>query len=289
MCQLTSWVVRCHCTDLFICIYRMTSWHFLLKVCPPIVFRRQAKFLHSKDNLHLQIDCLTGLVDAKVRNTTAQGKPKNFDEWIMRVMGEGIANLFMRPYNFKVQRFLHVTTALVTKKIVIISNCPYSVLILQSKCSDWFPTSLSLHQECPYKECPYPSRTYCTPLTYCMLGSKSQGPGLLHTQAISASQKACWYTLRPPSHISMYFTSHQALVLAFVSYLLLGNGFAPHTAERCSTILVWKSSKVTWAWEHQPIELAAQPSKCRMRLSGMPVFRPTLCTKCSLQFVRRWC
>ena len=51
----------------------------------------------------VQIDCLTGLVDAKVKNTTAQGKPKNFDEWIMRVMGEGIANLFMRPYNFKVQ------------------------------------------------------------------------------------------------------------------------------------------------------------------------------------------
>jgi protoporphyrinogen oxidase len=25
-----------------------------------------------------------------------------FDDWIMRVMGEGIANLFMRPYNFKV-------------------------------------------------------------------------------------------------------------------------------------------------------------------------------------------
>lgn len=41
-------------------------------------------------------------MEAKVANTTAQGKPKNFDEWIMRVMGEGIANLFMRPYNFKV-------------------------------------------------------------------------------------------------------------------------------------------------------------------------------------------
>ena len=50
----------------------------------------------------LQINCLTGLIEAKVANTTAQGKPKNFDEWIMRVMGEGIANLFMRPYNFKV-------------------------------------------------------------------------------------------------------------------------------------------------------------------------------------------
>ena len=32
----------------------------------------------------------------------AQGKPRNFDEWILRVMGEGIADLFMRPYNFKV-------------------------------------------------------------------------------------------------------------------------------------------------------------------------------------------
>ena len=50
----------------------------------------------------LQIKCLTGLADAKVKNTAAQGRPANFDEWIMRVMGGGIADLFMRPYNFKV-------------------------------------------------------------------------------------------------------------------------------------------------------------------------------------------
>ena len=50
-----------------------------------------------------QIKCLTGVVEAKVANATAAGtKPKNFDEWIMRVMGSGIADLFMRPYNFKV-------------------------------------------------------------------------------------------------------------------------------------------------------------------------------------------
>mmetsp|Transcript_14864 Transcript_14864/g.41789 ORF Transcript_14864/g.41789 Transcript_14864/m.41789 type:complete len:519 (+) Transcript_14864:99-1655(+) len=49
-----------------------------------------------------QINCLNGLVAAKVSCATAQGKPQNFDEWIMRVMGEGIANIFMRPYNFKV-------------------------------------------------------------------------------------------------------------------------------------------------------------------------------------------
>ena len=52
----------------------------------------------------LQIKCLTGLIDAKVANTMAQTKPKNFDEWIQRVMGNGIADLFMRPYNFKVGR-----------------------------------------------------------------------------------------------------------------------------------------------------------------------------------------
>ncbi len=53
-----------------------------------------------------QIKCLTGLVEAKVSNTVAQGRPKNFDEWILRVMGPGIADLFMRPYNFKVRLVL---------------------------------------------------------------------------------------------------------------------------------------------------------------------------------------
>ena len=36
-------------------------------------------------------------------NALAKEAPKNFDEWILRVMGEGIANIFMRPYNFKVR------------------------------------------------------------------------------------------------------------------------------------------------------------------------------------------
>lgn len=51
----------------------------------------------------LQIKCLSGLVEAKVSNTLAQTKPKNFDEWLLRVMGPGICDIFMRPYNFKVQ------------------------------------------------------------------------------------------------------------------------------------------------------------------------------------------
>ncbi|KAF6252642.1 hypothetical protein COO60DRAFT_504963 [Scenedesmus sp. NREL 46B-D3] len=49
-----------------------------------------------------QVSCLSGLVEARVANATAAGRPANFDEWILRVMGNGIADLFMRPYNFKV-------------------------------------------------------------------------------------------------------------------------------------------------------------------------------------------
>jgi len=49
-----------------------------------------------------QIKCLTGLVDAQLNNALAQDRPKNFDEWILRTQGEGLAELFMRPYNFKV-------------------------------------------------------------------------------------------------------------------------------------------------------------------------------------------
>jgi len=49
-----------------------------------------------------QVDCINGLIEAKVANAVTKEKPANFDEWIMRVMGEGIANIFMRPYNFKV-------------------------------------------------------------------------------------------------------------------------------------------------------------------------------------------
>lgn len=49
-----------------------------------------------------QVKCMDGMIDAALAARTATTKPKNFDEWIVRMMGEGIADLFMRPYNFKV-------------------------------------------------------------------------------------------------------------------------------------------------------------------------------------------
>ena len=33
--------------------------------------------------------------------------------------------------------------------------CPYSEGPLQSECSNWLPMVSSLHQNCPYIECPY--------------------------------------------------------------------------------------------------------------------------------------
>lgn len=49
-----------------------------------------------------QVKCIEGMVDAAEVRALSRTPPKTFDEWIMRMMGEGIADLFMRPYNFKV-------------------------------------------------------------------------------------------------------------------------------------------------------------------------------------------
>ncbi|KAH9261614.1 hypothetical protein BASA81_000270 [Batrachochytrium salamandrivorans] len=51
-----------------------------------------------------QVDCLLGLVQAKLDAATRPVgiKPRNFDEWIVQTMGQGLARVFMRPYNFKV-------------------------------------------------------------------------------------------------------------------------------------------------------------------------------------------
>ncbi|KAI3629223.1 hypothetical protein CBS9595_000295 [Malassezia furfur] len=49
-----------------------------------------------------QVKCIEGMVDAAEVRARATAPPKTFDEWILRMMGEGLADLFMRPYNFKV-------------------------------------------------------------------------------------------------------------------------------------------------------------------------------------------
>lgn len=49
-----------------------------------------------------QVKCIEGMIDAVEVRSRAVHKPNNFDEWIVRMMGVGVADQFMRPYNFKV-------------------------------------------------------------------------------------------------------------------------------------------------------------------------------------------
>ncbi|POW02217.1 hypothetical protein PSHT_02575 [Puccinia striiformis] len=52
--------------------------------------------------IEYQVSCIDGLIDAAEQRSRSVDKPKNFDQWILRMMGVGLADLFMRPYNFKV-------------------------------------------------------------------------------------------------------------------------------------------------------------------------------------------
>ncbi|TVY90794.1 hypothetical protein LAWI1_G005219 [Lachnellula willkommii] len=49
-----------------------------------------------------KLKCVDGMIDAALIARSATDKPKDFDEWIVRMMGTGLADIFMRPYNYKV-------------------------------------------------------------------------------------------------------------------------------------------------------------------------------------------
>ncbi|KAJ3207348.1 hypothetical protein HDU67_007528 [Dinochytrium kinnereticum] len=64
----------------------------------PYPYQNNVSMLPKED----QVKALTGMIDAFETSIVSRSPPKNFDEWIVRNMGEGLAELFMRPYNFKV-------------------------------------------------------------------------------------------------------------------------------------------------------------------------------------------
>lgn len=64
----------------------------------PYPFQNNISMLPKEE----QVKCMDGMIDAALEARVATSKPKDFDEWIVRMMGTGIADLFMRPYNFKV-------------------------------------------------------------------------------------------------------------------------------------------------------------------------------------------
>lgn len=64
----------------------------------PYPYQNNISMLPTED----QVKAIEGMIDAAELRFRAKDAPKTFDEWIVRMMGEGIADLFMRPYNFKV-------------------------------------------------------------------------------------------------------------------------------------------------------------------------------------------
>ncbi|KAM0247484.1 hypothetical protein ACHAQJ_009840 [Trichoderma viride] len=64
----------------------------------PYPFQNNISMLPKED----QVRCIDGLIDAALEHRVANTKPKDFDEWILRNTGAGIADIFMRPYNYKV-------------------------------------------------------------------------------------------------------------------------------------------------------------------------------------------
>eukprot|EP01039_Chlorochromonas_danica_P001327 gene1327-1449_t len=79
-------------------IHERVSYVWIRDRWVPYPFQNNVSSLPLED----QIKCINGLIEAKVANALATAPPNNFDEWILRVMGSGIADIFMRPYNFKV-------------------------------------------------------------------------------------------------------------------------------------------------------------------------------------------
>lgn len=64
----------------------------------PYPFQNNVSMLPKEE----QVKCIDGMIEAALAARTISTKPANFDEWIVRMMGTGIADIFMRPYNYKV-------------------------------------------------------------------------------------------------------------------------------------------------------------------------------------------
>lgn len=72
------------------------SWVRISDTWVPYPFQLNLRYLSPA----MCAECLSGLITAAIHSTTHPYQ--HFDDFIIRTFGEGIANLFMRPYNRKV-------------------------------------------------------------------------------------------------------------------------------------------------------------------------------------------
>lgn len=79
-------------------IHERLSYARCKDVWVPYPFQNNVYMLPEEETVR----CVDDMIDAALEARTTTTKPKNFDEWIVRRMGTRIADLFMRPYNYKV-------------------------------------------------------------------------------------------------------------------------------------------------------------------------------------------
>ena len=71
------------------------SWVYLKDACVPYPFQNNLRYLPKA----VQVSCLLGAAQAAASRS---GEAANFREWTLSTFGEGIAEVFMFPYNSKV-------------------------------------------------------------------------------------------------------------------------------------------------------------------------------------------
>lgn len=79
--------------------HQRESWVWIKHNFVPYPFQNNIKYL-PKETMW---QCLEGLI--KLYKNPVSKKPANFREWILSTFGEGLAEVFMFPYNFKVWAF----------------------------------------------------------------------------------------------------------------------------------------------------------------------------------------
>src|SRR5438105_3457954 len=72
------------------------SWVWIEDRFVPYPFQNNIRYLTPETRWK----CIQGLVE--LYKQPFVGRPRNFGEWIDATFGDGLASVFMRPYNFKV-------------------------------------------------------------------------------------------------------------------------------------------------------------------------------------------
>lgn len=95
-------------SDMLDQLWNCDQWCFHQRVCYIHLDHREVPYPFQNNIHHLSQEdcarCLVGLIQA-AQNHNGE-KPENFGQFIDQTFGEGIASLFMRPYNSKVWAYL---------------------------------------------------------------------------------------------------------------------------------------------------------------------------------------